>query len=312
MQNKLHSVNFKALGTDIGLDIVTDCSKEEMKKNFEEIKQLYFDFEKKLSRFDQDSELSHLNKNLHFSHEASRDILELSSRCLHHFTETDGLFDSRVIEDLELIGYRNDFRKEIPAASSQQKDCKYVYGRDLTSDISIDKKAGIITFHARMDFGGIAKGYFTDKISEFILEKGFHDFIVDSGGDMYVSGKNVQGEKWKISIEGVDEERIILLVENKAVATSGISRRKWECGGKKYHHLINPKSNRQFSHEIKTVTVIADSVEDADVLAKTLFLLGKERGLKKAEEEKIPCAFLMYSGTVFYSSHLKNFLFKNL
>lgn len=310
MQKILCSISFKALGTDIGIDIVSDRSKEETEKFLEEIRQLYFDFEKKLSRFDRDSELSHLNNNLHFSNEASHDILELSSGCLHYFKETEGLFDPRVIDNLEQIGYKRDFRKGI-SAIAKEKDNKEIYKRDLASDISIDSKGRRVTFHARMDFGGIAKGYFTDKIFGLIVEKGFHDFIVDSGGDMYVSGKNIEGKAWKIGIEGIKDDRMMLSVENKAIATSGISKRKWESGGKRYHHLINPKNSHEFSHDVKTVTVIVDSVESADVWAKTLFLLGKDRGLKKAEEKKIPCVFLMYEGPAYHSSYLGDFLFKD-
>lgn len=310
MPKKLQSTSFRSLGTDIGIDLVSSRSKDETEKIFEEIKLLYFDFERKLSRFDPDSELSHLNSNLHFSNEASHDILELSSKCLHYFRETGGLFDPRVIEDLERIGYKHDFKKGILPVSSEQTDRENIYGRDLSSDISIDKKIGRITFHTRMDFGGIAKGYFTDKIARFISEKGFKNFIIDSGGDMYVSGKNAEGDAWRIGIEGVSDDRMTLVVENKAVATSGISRRKWENGGNRYHHLIDPKNSNEFSHDIRTVTVVSENVESADVWAKTLFLLGKDSGMKMAEEKKIACIFLMYDGSVKHSSYLDKFLLK--
>jgi thiamine biosynthesis lipoprotein len=309
MQKAFCNINFKALGTDIGIDMIYGRSKEETEKFLEEIRQLYFDFEKRLSRFNRDSELFHLNDNLHFSNKASHDILELSSRCFHYFNETEGLFDPRVIDDLERIGYRHDFKKG-NSAITRKKSNKEIYGRDLASDISIDYKEKLITFHARMDFGGIAKGYFTDKISKLISEKGYDDFIVDSGGDMYVSGRNMEGGNWKIGIESIEDDRMILLVENMAVATSGISRRKWEYEGEKYHHLINPKNPYEFSHKIKTVTVVADNTEYADVWAKTLFILGKDLGLAKAEEKKLPCIFLMYDGSVFHSSYLNKFLFK--
>ena len=82
-----------------------------------------------------------------------------------------------------------------------------------------------------------------------------------------------------------------LEVSEKAVATSGISRRKWEREGKRFHHLIHPKHPANFSFELRTVSVIADSAEEADITAKILFIQSEEERKKFTEGQNIAAVF---------------------
>ncbi|EKE10805.1 MAG: thiamine biosynthesis lipoprotein [uncultured bacterium] len=157
-------------------------------------------------------------------------------------------------------------------------------------------EGGRILLLERVDFSGIAKGWITDRVADFLLGRGWKNFVVDSGGDMYFSGLNEKLEKWTVDIAGIPFEKLTLGFLNKAIATSGIGKRKWENGGGRFHHLINPKDPEDFSFDLKSVTVIADSVEEADVWAKTLFLMGKEKGIVYARKNSIGSIFLDYRG----------------
>ncbi len=312
MKNKTTEVKdfFPALGTDIEISIILGGKTQEDKAraDLKSVREEYARLEKMLSRFSPDSELSHLNSNLHFSHEAPHDILEISRRCLDYYKKTKGVFDPRIIDDLERIGYRDDFKKG-NLAVSKRKNGKEIYARHLTSDISLDFEKKQITFHARMDFGGIAKGYITDKIAKFLREKGWQNFFVNSGGDIYFSGKDKK-EPWYFGVEGIEDEQVLLMASNCGVATSGIVRRKWEVGDKKFHHLINPHSPESFSFDLKTVTVIADTTEEADVWAKVLFLMGKYEGIKHATDKKLKCILLDYRGNVIISPEMKSHIYR--
>ena len=58
-----------------------------------------------------------------------------------------------------------------------------------------------------MDFSGIAKGYITDEAAAYSKKRGWKNFLVDSGGDIYAAGQNHRRERWRIAIEGVPEKK---------------------------------------------------------------------------------------------------------
>ena len=129
-----------------------------------------------------------------------------------------------------------------------------------------------------MDFSGIAKGYIVDQAAEFLKKRGWKNFLVDAGGDMMISGRNSEGEKWRIAVEGVPEEKLMLEISGKGIATSGISRKKWQINGKKFHHLVNPKDPNNFSYELRTVSVIAQKYRKRRRTGQNAGSDGKRKG----------------------------------
>lgn len=293
--------SFRALGTDINLTLILDNDEEReaAKKISEELRQFYKEKELIFSRFDPDSELSKLNRNLNQFQKASFDIIDLAKSSLYFHKKTKGYFDPRIIETLENIGYNKNFRDSDFMISKESKNLKSLTNK-LDEDLRI--QVNEIFLRNRVDFSGIAKGYITDQASLFLKSKGWENFLLDSGGDMLASGSDQFGEEWKISIEGVSEENFSFDIKNQAVATSGITRRKWEKNGERCHHLINPMNPREFLFNLKSATVIAKTTEEADVLAKALFLMGKEEGLKFSSKEKIKSIFLDCRGNLFLSA----------
>ena len=302
--NSIFTREFKALGTDVQIFLVIEPKKrkEKAEKIFNEIREIYKKKEKILSRFDQNSELSKLNSNLNIFQNASRDVLYLAEKSLEYYEKTEKYFDPRIIEILEDIGYEKSFFDE-DFGKKKVLGEKYLSKNNLKNDLKI--KNNQIYFGCRMDFSGISKGYITDLISIYLIKNGFQNFLIDSGGDIYAYGKNENQEKWGIEIEGIPKEKIILILENSAVATSGITRRKWEIRGKKYHHLINPMYPYNFSFNLKSVTVVDKMCEKADVFAKVLYMMGIEAGMNFAKEKNIASLFLDYRGNIYLSEKMK-------
>lgn len=296
-------LEFKALGTDIYFQLVFKKEALDAKKELAELQAFYLGQEKIFSRFDVESELSFLNANLGKFHRASTDFLQVAKKSLYYHQLTGGLFDPRIIETLEKIGYRKDF-KTLDLANIEIKNTKRELFGELEKDLII--KNAKIKFLRRMDFSGIAKGYITDRAGAILQAKGRANFLIDSGGDMLAWGNDDKNENWKIDVEGVAEKKLLLALKNEAIATSGIGKRKWESGGKRVHHLINPRDSENFSFDLQSVTVVASNVTEADVWAKVLFLMGKENGQKLAQEKKLKSIFLDYRGNVWISSELKN------
>jgi FAD:protein FMN transferase len=297
--------SFKKLGTDICLKVVVHNKKEEekAKRDIEKAREIYQEQEKIFSRFDEKSELSKLNQNIGTFQKASPDILYVAERSLFYYKLSNELFDPRVLEILECIGYKNDFKKT-DFCKILIKEINLKKPKHLEKDLKIEREK--IFFGCRMDFSGIAKGCITDRVSVYLKKQGWKNFVVDSGGDMYLAGSDEDGERWTVEIESIPQKEFTFDVFEEAVATSGISRRKWEIQGKKMHHLINPKNPQNFSFDLKSVTVIEENCERADVLAKTLFLMGKDNGLSFSKQSDIKSIFLDYRGNVFLSPNIKN------
>jgi thiamine biosynthesis lipoprotein len=159
------------------------------------------------------------------------------------------------------------------------------------SKVVIDKEGTVrIPEGFGLDLGGIAKGAVVDLISGYLYERGFKDFLIDAGGDILVSGVK-QGETlWRIAVRHPRESQAVLGViplgekdSRIAMVTSGDYERFFESGGKRYHHILDPRSGYP-AGQVASVTVIAPTCEVADALSTAAFVLGPERGLKLLEE----------------------------
>lgn len=299
---------FDSLGTGIDVQIIvgSEGEKKIAEKNIQEIKSLYTKFGSIFSRFDSNSELSKLNSSIGEFSTASPYMREVAAIVLKFNKETNTLFDPRVLSVLEKNGYSDDFKRGERKFGRNVDEKFLFFDRNLTEDLKVDGDK--IFFGVKMDFSGIAKGYITDKIVELLVGQQWENFLVDSGGDMFMRGVDERNKKWTVSVEGINERKLMLALSGKAVATSGIGRRRWEIEGKRMHHIVNPKNPQQFLFDLKSVSVIADSVVEADVWAKTLFLMGKKDGMIYAREHYVGAIFLDYRGTVWISPKAKEFL----
>ena len=304
------SFGFEKFGTKIGFSIVADKSFENQSEDiFSKAKEIYEKYDVIFNRFDAESEISKLNLNLGRFQKVSKEILEVVEKALLHNKETEGYFDPRIADFLKEAGYENDFSKMSKIQEGKRNEPS-VISEKLEDDLKIEGDE--VFFRRKMDFSGIVKGLVNDKVVEFFKKEGFEDFVVDSGGDMYFSGYDVNGEKWKIDVEGVSYEKLVLEISGEAVATSGIAKRKWEKDGKRFHHLINPKNPDDFRFDLRSATVIDESTEKADVWAKTLFLMGKKKGIEFSKKNKIRSIFLDYSGNVWISPEMDKYKINTL
>jgi thiamine biosynthesis lipoprotein len=154
---------------------------------------------------------------------------------------------------------------------------------DRAAGTAFIRKAG-----ARVHLGGIGKGYAVDRASAILRERGFGDFLIQSGGDLYVAGLN-DAAPWKLGIadpRGSNGQTFATLeLSNGTFSTSGDYERFFIKDGVRYHHLIDPDLGRPAT-ATRSVTIVADSAMLADVLSTGVFLLGPAAGM--ALIEKLP------------------------
>jgi FAD:protein FMN transferase len=318
MNNNLQVItdNFRAMGTNVSIEIVSDLREthtiqaKKIAESIKEAKNIFAKNEKVFSRFLPDSELNKINNSLGHEIETSREMFEVLELCLKFHEISEGYFDPRIIGNLEKIGYDKDFDSyNFNVGDLLDTETESISGR-LADDLILNLGKKTVIARRRVDTTGIAKGYTVDEVAEFLKKEGYKNFIVDAGGDMFAQGFNEEGEDWRIGIEGLEDEKIMLKLHNQGIATSGISRKKWTIGDKKFHHLINPKNPPYFSWNLKTVTVIKEKTVEADGRAKVLFLMDREKGLEFANSHNLKALFLDYKNNVYLSEAMKDKVLK--
>ena len=145
--------------------------------------------------------------------------------------------------------------------------------------VQLDSGAQTITFlqsNMHLDVGGIAKGYTADKVLAFLQSLGITTALVDAGGDMVAAGMPPQKKGWTIGINVPGQQEKLLerklILSNKAVATSGDAFQYMLHEGKKYGHIIDPRTGYGVTFQ-RNVTVVAPTATIADWLATACSIL---------------------------------------
>ena len=186
--------------------------------------------------------------------------------------KSNGYFDITLdpIIDLWGFGYKKDtIRKETPLKEDVIKTLLLVnqkkYLEINQSNNELIKKNKDVSFN----LSAIGKGYGIDLIGKKLKKLKINNFLINIGGDILTNGYNSKKQDWVIGIENPNLQqqyiKEIVNVTNKGVATSGDYKNFFNNNGKKYSHIINPKSGMPINHETKSVTV----VEENAVLAET-------------------------------------------
>lgn len=142
----------------------------------------------------------------------------------------------------------------------------------------------------RLDLGAIAKGFGADRAAEVLLRNGVKNALVDIGGELRVLGGREDGGGWRAGVKSPRSEEILERLEltDCGVATSGDYERYFTYKGKRYEHIIDPRTGMPLSGGPASVTVIhPGSCMAADALATTLCVLGAEKGKEFIEEQAL-------------------------
>ena len=137
-----------------------------------------------------------------------------------------------------------------------------------------------------LDLGGIAKGYTADAALAVLRKHGIRSALVAAGGDVAVSDPPPGAKGWKITVAGLkganDPLARQILLSNMAVSTAGDLYQNVEIDGKRYSHIIDPKTGIGLVGR-RSVTIIAPEGSLADGLDTAICVMGAERGLKLIE-----------------------------
>ncbi|MFT5292135.1 MAG: thiamine biosynthesis lipoprotein [Planctomycetota bacterium] len=205
------------------------------------------------------------------------ELLDLIERGLAVGKLTGGAFDITYAGAGRLWDFKAD-PPVLPTEEQVKAALKNVgYGR-----VTVDRAAGTIELPAdmRIGLGGIAKGYGVDRAMAVLLEHGIKHALVSAGGDMKVLGRKL-GEPWRIAVKHPrDDERAlaVLPVTNTCVMTSGDYERFFEVDGRRYHHILDPRTGYPATG-CASGTIMAQDAAFADAMATALCVLGPAEGI---------------------------------
>jgi thiamine biosynthesis lipoprotein len=199
------------------------------------------------------------------------DILILSKNAYY---KSGGAFDITIGPVVKL--WRKARKtKQFPAPDLVQSARKLTGFENVRID-SVNKLVRLTKHGMQLDLGGIAKGYIAQKIIDFLLSQQVNCALVNAGGDIVMSGAPPGSGGWRIgtNVPETSDQLLsqLLLMQNKAVATSGDVYKFIENGGKRYSHIIDPRSGYGVTFQ-RNVTVIANEGATADWLATACSIL---------------------------------------
>ncbi len=254
--------------------------------------------DRSMSTYKPDSELSRFN-NGPAAQDAklSGGLVDVLTVAFDVHDRSDGAFDVTVGPLVERWGFgATGEMTEVPT----QADLDTLRGRLGHEHLSFDASASTLRKDAddlRVDLSAIAKGYGVDQAAEALHAAGWDDFLVEVGGEVRVSGKTEAGRAWRLAVEkpSATDRTIfeVIELEDRALATSGDYRNFTLVDGTRYSHTIDPTTGRPVTHELASVSVVADTCAEADALATALNVMGPQRGLALAEREGLPALFLI-------------------
>ncbi|MDA0824866.1 MAG: FAD:protein FMN transferase [Proteobacteria bacterium] len=255
-----------------------------------------------MSTYDPNSELSRVNQNKSADWiDISAELYSVLEAALSVSGASAGAFDVTVGGLVNLWGFGPERGSGVIPDSRLLEAARRDVGAanlQLQADPPALRKRRADVY---IDLSGIVKGYAVDQVAEFLIEKGFADFLVDIGGEMRAAGTNRNGVAWKIGIEdprdaGRQIVRTVALA-NTGLASSGNYRNFFEINGTHYGHTIDPKTGAPTQHELAAVSVVHPSAMLADAWATAFMSMGYSAGMSVAAQRDLAVLFIVDDGT---------------
>jgi thiamine biosynthesis lipoprotein len=241
--------------------------------------------EKLMSDYDPASQLSVVNEGAYESQvKVSGPLFEVLAAAVEYSKKTDGAFDVTIGPVVD--AWRKAAGEERKPTDEELAAAKERVGYEK---LLLDAENRTVKFAVegmRLDLGGIAKGYAIDRAVKSMRASGAVGGMVDVGGDIRCFGKRKDNaQQWLVGLQNPEVEGDLLLklrLNDTAVATSGDYRRFVLIDGQRYSHIFDPARSTS-AQNLTSVTIIAPTAMQADILATAVSVMGEEKGLKLIE-----------------------------
>lgn len=253
-----------------------------------------------LSRTIEDSDIGRLNRAGGKPVTVAPETADLIRRALRYCEESQGRFDISIGAVSELWDFKAGV---VPAECDIAKALPHVDYRKIAVD------GDTVTLEdpeAKLDLGGIAKGYITDDLASLLVEGGCESAFLNLGGNVRVIGCKPGGRLWRVGIRNPNEENsqpvAFVDCENASVVTSGIYERQFEANGRRYWHILDPKTGYPVETELASVSILAQESLDGDGFTKPVFMMHSDEGLGWLENKGLQGIVVTADGAILHTS----------
>lgn len=276
----LQRVTFQAMGTRCEIQYACDDLKRAAA--FERTAVAWVQaFEAKYSRFRDDSLISRINTAAGREWvEVDADMEQLLKLCDTLFFLTQGILDPTALPLLRIWNYKAE-HLVLPTES------EIAAARRLVGWSKVQRAPGKIFLPEAgmaLDFGGFGKEYAVDIVAQIAVDLGITNVLVDFGHDLRALGNPPGRPGWHIGLEDPKQPGSsvgsVALGGSRGIASSGDYLRRFTHEGKRYGHIIDPRTGRPVANGCLQSTVIAGTCLHAGVLSTTAFVLGVAKGLE--------------------------------
>jgi len=280
-----HALAGRTMGTTYSVKVVTGYFgsvsglQEKIDRRLNEINH-------SMSPYLADSEISRFNRFQQAGVEfpVSADFLRVMKVAARIHELSEGAWDGTVNPLVDLWGFGRTGRAgtapaaETIAAALAKVGFNKIEIRDTGALV---KREASVT----LDLSSIAKGYGVDQAADVVRAAGFTDFLVEIGGEVAAAGRRPDGRPWRVGINrpqpeaGLHEVYKVVSLKDQAFATSGDYRQFFIQDGRRYSHIIDPKTGYPVANGVVSASILAGDCTLADGLATAVMVMGAEQGL---------------------------------
>ncbi len=295
----------KMLGSPFEMTVVAQDTVEGnyfIQKAIDEVKRI----EHLISDWIPTTQISQVNQNAGITPiRVDQEVFQLIERAIKISKLTNGAFDISYAS-MDKIWKFDGSMKEMPTEEAIKNSVAKVGYQNI---ILNEKESTIFLKNngMKLGLGGIGQGYIADKIKALLIESGCKSGIVNVSGDIFAWGKQPDGKPWTVAIVNpINKNKVFATfpLEDSAVETSGSYEKYVTFNGKRYSHIIDPRTGYPAAG-IVSVSVFAKTTEVADALATGVFVLGVDVGLDLINQLKgIECIIVDENGVVHASKNI--------
>jgi thiamine biosynthesis lipoprotein len=302
--------NIKLSGLVFGTGFNIQYYSEDTTNYLEQIDSLFNVVNQSLSTYIPDSDISKLNRNEMTTIDNHFERVFKASKIIYRTTE--GAFDPTIGNVVNAWDFGAEKNKFLTDSTTIDSLMRFV-GLNKVGLIKNNIKKPKASY---LEFNAIAKGYGIDVIAEFLESKDVQNYLVDIGGDLRVSGTNLESKKgWTVGIDdpnfdGTQSYSKVITLKDEAMATSGTYRKfKVDDNGNRYAHIINTKTGYPTKTNILSVSVIAPDCMTADGYATAFQAMGIDGATKFLESHQELRAYFIYEdeNKIFQTLSLNSF-----
>lgn len=302
--SKVDSHNYFYMDTYINVKIYDAENSENVFKKIEKIYKEYHELADRYHGYDNLKNVYYIKNN-----DSNEETIKIDSKLcsmiklgLDYNKKTNGSFNINMADILDVWKEYRENKNGIPTKEELEE------AKGNINPINLNDNCELENNHPSIDLGAIAKGYATEKVGEYLKEKGINKFIINAGGNVLV-GDHYDNSKYKIGLEKPDQTKEIykvLKLNNTSVVTSGGYERFYTYEGKTYHHIIDYNTMYPANY-FKSVTVVTKDSGLADTLSTSLFLMPVEDGKKLIKDLDVDVIWYTIDDEIIKTEGIKNY-----